>query len=264
MFDPQAISGEPGDRLCPEAIYNACVREAEAMGFGWFLYGVRVPLATARPYQFILSGYPPEWRKHYDAHNYVDIDPVVHHAMTSVLPLDWAHASREDPVVTTMFQEAEDAGLQHGLTIPVHGAKGEFSLLSLCGPDALPASKAARQEIMLAAHGLALRVHEAVRTNVLSAHMASGSDTELTRRERECLRWVAAGMNKDEIARRIKVSARTVVFHLQNCADKLGVRGRQHAAARAIELGVIEPITYPTLISSSQNLIEGKGDARPH
>jgi PAS domain S-box-containing protein len=62
---------------------------------------------------------------------------------------------------------------------------------------------------------------------------------DLTRREREILALVAAGMTNSEIADRLHVSANTVASHLKNLYAKLGVRTRSQAAALAVAHGIV-------------------------
>jgi DNA-binding CsgD family transcriptional regulator len=64
--------------------------------------------------------------------------------------------------------------------------------------------------------------------------LPDGLDTgELTPREREVLRWVAAGKTDRDIAAILGISPRTVHKHLQHIYEKLGVETRTAAAMRA-------------------------------
>jgi LuxR family maltose regulon positive regulatory protein len=62
----------------------------------------------------------------------------------------------------------------------------------------------------------------------------------LSPREQELLRLVAAGLTNREIAIRTVISPETVKKHVANICDKLGVRNRTEAAARARELGLLD------------------------
>jgi DNA-binding NarL/FixJ family response regulator len=69
--------------------------------------------------------------------------------------------------------------------------------------------------------------------------------SELTPRELEVLRLVAAGKTNAEIAQELFVSVGTVKVHVERIIDKLGVSDRTQAAVRAVELGYLHPGTSP-------------------
>jgi ATP/maltotriose-dependent transcriptional regulator MalT len=64
---------------------------------------------------------------------------------------------------------------------------------------------------------------------------------ELSQREYEVLRLVAAGLSNREIAQRIVVAGGTVKRHVHNIYRKLGVRCRTQAVAQARQLGLLAP-----------------------
>ena len=64
---------------------------------------------------------------------------------------------------------------------------------------------------------------------------------ELTARELEILRWVAAGESNSAIARQLFVTEQTVKFHLSNIYRKLGVANRTQASHFAFRHGLLEP-----------------------
>lgn len=61
----------------------------------------------------------------------------------------------------------------------------------------------------------------------------------LTQRDRTILSFLASGHTNKEIATELKISLPTVKLSVSNLLSKLGVSGRQAAAERAYELGVI-------------------------
>ncbi len=63
---------------------------------------------------------------------------------------------------------------------------------------------------------------------------------QLSPREREVLQLVARGLTGQRIARRLSITEATVCTHVQHVRDKLGVRTRSQAVARALALGQIE------------------------
>jgi DNA-binding NarL/FixJ family response regulator len=63
---------------------------------------------------------------------------------------------------------------------------------------------------------------------------------DLTARELEILRWVAAGESNGSIARQLFVTEQTVKFHLSNIYRKLGVANRTQASHFAYHNGLLE------------------------
>lgn len=72
-------------------------------------------------------------------------------------------------------------------------------------------------------------------------HPAAPLPEPLTERELEVLRYLADGLSNPEIAATLVVSLNTVKTHVKAIFDKLHVRNRTAAAARARELGLLEP-----------------------
>jgi LuxR family transcriptional regulator, quorum-sensing system regulator CviR len=62
---------------------------------------------------------------------------------------------------------------------------------------------------------------------------------ELTPRERDVLLWLKCGRSTEEIAAILKISGRTVKYHVSNVIDKLGAENRLHALAIAMERGLL-------------------------
>lgn len=69
---------------------------------------------------------------------------------------------------------------------------------------------------------------------------AEGADPQaLTKREREVVTLVAAGLQSGDIAERLFLSPETVKSHVHNAMAKLGSRTRAHAVAMALVTGQI-------------------------
>ncbi len=72
----------------------------------------------------------------------------------------------------------------------------------------------------------------------LTGSLPTPLDT-LSRREKEVLRLVAAGLTDAEVGAQLSISRRTVGRHLESIYNKLGVGSRTAAAALAYEHGLM-------------------------
>ncbi|MBI2753461.1 MAG: LuxR family transcriptional regulator [Betaproteobacteria bacterium] len=224
-----------------EELHATVRRITKDLGFDHFLYGVQVNLSLARPYQFILSGYPDDWRTRYDASRYVEIDPTVRHCATRCVPIVWSPLAFSTPPAERLMHEAREHGLASGASFAIHGRRGEMAMLSLASSSGPKAGNSDILHVLGAAQLLACYLHEAVQRVVLSKDALPIAQARLTRREKECLLWASEGKTAWEIGKIVRVSERTVVFHLQNAARKMGVATRQHAVARALSMNLIAP-----------------------
>lgn len=62
----------------------------------------------------------------------------------------------------------------------------------------------------------------------------------LTPRELEVLQWISSGKSNAEISMVLGISVCTVRVHIQSIFNKLPANNRTHAAARAIQLGLVK------------------------
>lgn len=77
----------------------------------------------------------------------------------------------------------------------------------------------------------------------LAAEPASDTKDELSERELEVLSLISQGATNREIAGSLTIAENTVKVHLRHILDKLDLRNRQHAAAYAVQEGLVDPIT---------------------
>jgi len=221
----------------PEELRRAVGEYAKRLGFDSWVYAASPAGQRALPY--ILSAYPAAWIARYMEKGYIGIDPVVAHCREHATPLMW---TADGPVgdrirrCPAFFQDAADFGLKVGISAPVHGLGCQWGLLSVAGSDE-KVDQRARLHQLAGVQLLATFTHEA--GHRFATVPQTGANVHLTARELECLRWAAEGKTGWEIGRLLGISERTVVFHVENAAHKLGVFGRRQAVARAIALHLI-------------------------
>ena len=224
-----------------DALATETRRMTRNLGFAHYLYGARIALPNGEALQFILSGYPEAWMKHYHATSYAEIDPIVAHAYRSSTPLVWNENLFDDAPRQAFWEEARHYGLTNGISVPVPCLFNEVALFSLANPESGLDAVTHEVHYIGMAFILASYLHEAVRRLAVAPELAISAPVRLTPREDECLHWWAAGNKVIEIAHRLNLSERTVLFHLDSVKRKLGVRSKHQALARAALLKLITP-----------------------
>lgn len=194
---------------------------------------------------YLRSNYPAEWRSFYDAQHLVNVDPTVAHCVAHSTSLIWSPGLFRSQSQRVMYEEASGYGLRSGVTLPMHGPKGELGILCFVN-DAKP-SKQFERDVSHVLPELSLLRDVAFQSGADFALMGLGSDGEdaptvmqaLTARELECLKWAMAGKTSWETGRILGVSESTVNFHVSNINRKLGVHHRNQAVIKAIRLGIL-------------------------
>ncbi|RWR03014.1 hypothetical protein ED28_04910 [[Pantoea] beijingensis] len=212
----------------------------KSLGFERFLYAVVPKQGTNDSGFFLYSTYPEKWRKHYDSQNFRSNDPTVSHCFKSMSPLVWQPESFQTIEQKTLYEEASSFGLRAGITLPIHGLLGEVGMLT-CVRDELPGLNFLRD----IKHNLSsLSLLRDVVCDAMSAYTtmeAALNETtpQLTVRELDCLRWMAAGKTTWEISRILNISEAGVNFHISNLRNKFGVNRRNDVVIKAIRIGII-------------------------
>ncbi|QJE01022.1 hypothetical protein HH212_14105 [Massilia forsythiae] len=155
--------------------------------------------------------------------------------MTSVSPLLWS-----DEVFAgteTLWADARAHGLHFGWAQPTHDIKGVASLLTLARPQGVIAPDEFRAKAPQVAW-LAQAAHAALE-RVLAARPDGQASIRLTGREVEVLRWAADGKTAAEAAGILRISERTVLFHIDNALRKLGAVNKTAGVLKAAMLRLI-------------------------
>ncbi|HEX5267740.1 MAG TPA: response regulator transcription factor [Acidimicrobiales bacterium] len=150
----------------------------------------------------------------------------------------------EDPAAVT--QVAKDAGARV-VALVDRARRPELVALATAGADGILAASSTGEEL-LAGVRTVLDGGRALSPSLVPALAGvvtpTGSTTpdgaaDLTDRERQILAHLVRGARNREIAEDLFLSPATVKTHLNHIYVKLEVRGRQEAAARALELGLV-------------------------
>jgi len=223
-----------------EEITALCRSHCKQLGFDSFVYALRIPTQFTEARVIMLKGYPDAWLDHYWENGYAASDPAVIYCGKQIVPIEWHGLMYEKQSLNAqVMNEAADFGLKSGLSMPIHSPHGELGILSLALDRNDAGARKITRHALPYAQMLAAHIHEAVRRILVSPDIEKPQ--ELTAREAECLRWAADGKTSWEIAQLLSMSERTANFHLNNAMIKLDVCNRQHAVAKAVLRGLINP-----------------------
>lgn len=223
-------------------LFGLLVSAAEREGFDRVAYGAlnyREPLHLPdNPAPAIAMNFPDDWRDHYFERKYDEIDPVITLTPSLARPFLWTSLQQRFDLKIKqrlIFDEARAAGLNNGISVPLHGAWGRVAVLSFASraTDTEPEAKLGHL------NALASQFHVAFTDLSQGAHF-SEVPVQLSRRERDCLMWTAQGKSSWDIGMILNISGNTVNFHVKNAMRKLGTTSRTVAVVKAIRLNLIE------------------------
>ena len=165
------------------------------------------------------------------AEAYMQRCPVTRHVFETSEPFFWTKTMSGTEERYQVVTKPSGRGL-HGLQIPVFGPAGLEGAVSL-GGERLDTARGTT--LALAAVGsAALR-----QTMRLIDTPDPDCDGNLSAREREVLRWVAAGRRQIDIAATLGLSERTIENHLRRIRRRLGARTTAEAVRIALRIGAI-------------------------
>lgn len=221
-----------------EAIWQVCAGTLAQHGFSHVTY-LQVRLNAPHDAPVALTTMPDWWADTYLDAAHIGGDPFFRFCGTLQPRKTGVDYLAYYPPLTPDERErvllAGEAGCRTGFASPVRliGARrcGGWNFGSDLPKAAFDLHYAALQEQVQL---LGFYAHE--RLDALYEHALSLADmpSPLSRREQECLTFLAAGSRTSRIADALSISANTVAFHLNNAKRKLGASTREEALAKAI------------------------------
>jgi DNA-binding CsgD family transcriptional regulator len=221
-----------------ELLVNCATQEGfSEIAYGALTYDEPVRLPEHQP-PAVAVNFPSSWCDRYFERKYYEIDPVVRRTPTLLGPFLWdqlADRCRLQPGEQLVLNESREAGLKHGVSVPLFGPLGRVSVVSFASrfDDADPLHR------MSHLNTLAWQFHIAF-TEIARPGENSNAKLELSKRERDCLRWTAEGKSSWDMGMILNISENTVNFHIKNAMRKLGTTSRTVAVVKAIRLNLIE------------------------
>ncbi|MEN8892378.1 autoinducer binding domain-containing protein [Planktotalea arctica] len=185
------------------------------------------------------STYSNEWKEHYGAQRFQNVDPTLHLPMRSIAPVDWQRLSEHEDF-KKVFEHARDFNIaEQGLSIPIHGPYGEVGLISVARDCSRETWDKLRKNVIGELQTAAVSLHDTVMQSDTLGHALRRP--HLSSRECEVLQWTAAGKSQIDIGDILSISSRTVEVHLRSARSKLCALTTPQAVGRAIAMGFIYP-----------------------
>ena len=191
----------------------------------------------------LLSELPHEFREMYQHGGLVGQDPFLLFCCGTLSPKKvttenlsgYAGASREHQA---FLDFTADSGAKNGLGVPVRTVGSEpFGGWLFTSHETARSFNLLEAEYATETHLAGVLAYERI--------IAIGAPVQapwpgLSRRERECLRWLGAGLRTAAIAEKLGISPSAVNLYISNAKRKMQAKTREHAIALAIVSGEIK------------------------
>lgn len=139
-----------------------------------------------------------------------------------------------DRAARALLSQLAASGLPDGLAIPAYGLRATTSLFCVGMPRKREAVRKADRESFQA-----LAQQAQIRIDQIAAEEDHTTIPTLSSRERQILRWIAAGKSNAELAIILGISQPTVATYVKRLFAKLGVHDRVAAAVSGLRLGLV-------------------------
>ena len=209
----------------------------KVFGFVASAGGAWAGTGAARKHRFYFNNWPKDWLDLYLARNFFNNDPMVLESQRRMTPFLWGEMAkaRSFTVEGAAATEAAQAyGWSEVMGVPIHGPASYQGLVSIAALQ--PVTLSAIERGLLRA--MALSVHDKAHASV-GLGEPTPVEVELTPREMDCMRWVAAGKTDAEIGLILGIATATAHFHVERVKKKFNTRSRSEAVAFLVLAGTI-------------------------
>lgn len=181
------------------------------------------------------------WHKHYIGEAYEDIDTTLDTVYRTSLPIFWDIQQQlkeaKSPREKQMRLDSIAFGAKKGLSIPIHGPQEDFAILLLIQ---MHDEKCLEnwQELQYNLFAMAYYYYAHLQKILLLKPYVK---YQLTQRETQCLQLINKQCSVEKISKTLKITERTVNYHIQRLNKKLGTHNKYQSLMKAIKKGLIKP-----------------------
>jgi LuxR family transcriptional regulator, quorum-sensing system regulator CviR len=212
------------------------IQELFPFDFAIAALGGRDKDQVALPVYTVNVSFPMAWIREYQSKNYLQVDSVVQESFRSYDLQTWSVARKSRFRRKEITSLGMDFGMRecctHG-SQPLSG-RGHGSMFCFASPSI---KSTTRTKVILDI--LTPHLHM-VLSEMHNKSKYCGHTMALSTREKEVVDWLKQGKSSWEISAILKISERTVNFHVGNIIQKLGVVNRAQAVAVAVRSGLID------------------------
>jgi len=186
-----------------------------------------------------VTTFSKEWQARYFLKQYIMIDPTIERGRMAMLPFDWETLAKDDPAIIEFFKDAirHNVG-RNGISIPVRNRRNANSMVSFTSDAPRPAWETFKKQNMVRLQHIAALIDSAT---VFDSKLPA-PQVQLSRREEQCLIWVARGKTQQEIGDIVGLGPTSVRTHLDTARHKLRCINLAHAVGVAVATGVIPAV----------------------
>jgi LuxR family quorum sensing-dependent transcriptional regulator len=218
------------------ALSNELVRAASSFGYQ-FLCCLSAPGIQKRAFEerVLLNVWPEGWFEQYRKSNFNAHDPITASIRARMEAFRWADVAippGDRLAKTVMATALRDYRMRYGFCVPIHGLNGYQAGISFAGFEVEDVTEA---NVAMQLIGIYAFNRLATIKSIRKEHGI------LTEREREVLRWTAAGKTSWDTGAILNIAEDTVNKHLASAMRKLNVYSRAQAVAESIRRGEIIP-----------------------
>lgn len=149
---------------------------------------------------------------------------------------------------------AAEFGLRNGISFPLHGAAGENGILSFITAERASSDLLLESSPILS--WMSNYIFEAAIRIVRVSLREDDPQEALTDRETECLFWASEGKTSGEIACILRITERTVNYHLNQVTCKTGSMNRYQAIAKGVSSGILLPNLEQVVVTNFPKLMQ--------
>lgn len=220
------------------AVADALRKMRDHYGLSHVTYHLAQTVAGKVDSPFVRTTYPDSWVARYLLKGYVHLDPIAREGFARSLPFDWSEVETTSSDEPFLSDAAKHGVGGQGYSIPITDKARRRALVSV--NSVLPGAGWRRltARFLDEWNVLAQLIHQ-----IAIAELYGERDPvpTLTRRETECLHWIALGKDHKDIATILSISEHTVRDYTKSARLKLGCATLSAATTRATHLRIITP-----------------------